>query len=168
MIKKSVFIMFSLVAMLFICSCSRPAYTKEKWVYSDVLSINVNEDIDESLLQAYLENKGVTSVSELETVLLKEAKEEKTFSDFYLFFDDKYAYYHDENLDRETTFFYKEINGEVVLAIGSIQLEEPYDEVNLDPIICPRAVVSEDGKELTFTYYCYYYFVSIKCVIENK
>ena len=69
--------MFSLVAMLLICACSGPSYTKEKWVYSDVLSINVNEDIDESLLQAYLENKGVTSVSELETILLKEAKEEE-------------------------------------------------------------------------------------------
>lgn len=167
MIKKSIFVMFSLVAMLLICACSGPSYTKEKWVYSDVLSINVNEDIDESLLQAYLENKGVTSVSELETILLKEAKEEETFSDFYLFFDDKYAYYYDENLERETTYFYKEIDGEVVLAIGAIQLEEPYDEVLLDPIICPRAIVSEDGNELTFTYYCYYYFVSIKCVIEK-
>ena len=66
MIKKSVFIMFSLVAMLFICSCSRPAYTKEKWVYSDVLSINVNEDVDESLLEAYLENKGVIVLNTIE------------------------------------------------------------------------------------------------------
>ena len=168
MIKKSIFVMFSLVAMLLICACSGSSYTDEKWVYSDVVSININKEIPESLLQDYLEGKGVASVSELEAILLKEAKEEKKFSDFYLFFDDKYAYYHDENLDREATFFYKEIDGEVVLAMSAIQLEEPYNEVNLDPIICPRAVVSKDGKELTFTYYCYYYFVSIKCVIENK
>ena len=168
MLRKSIFIMFTLVAMLLICSCSGASYTKEKWVYSDVVSINVNDDISESLLEVYLADKGVSTVSELETILLNEVKADKTFSDFYLYFEDKYAHYFDENLERETTFFYKEIDGEVVLALTELQFEDPDTEVNLDPLICPRAVVSNDGKELTFTYYCYYYLVSIKCVIGTK
>ena len=168
MLRKSIFIMFTLVAMLLICSCSGASYTKEKWVYSDVVSIDVNDDISESLLEVYLADKGVSTVSELETILLNEVKADKTFSDFYLYFEDKYAHYFDENLERETTFFYKEIDGEVVLALTELQFEDPDTEVNLDPLICPRAVVSNDGKELTFTYYCYYYLVSIKCVIGTK
>lgn len=164
--KKTIFTMFIFIAMFFICACSDASYTEEKWVYSDLVSIDVNEDIDESLLQMYLEHNEATSVSELETMLLNKAKEEEQFNDFYLFFEDKYAYYWDEIFEREATCFYKEIDGEVVLAITELQLEDP-NEVNLDPVICPRAVVSKDGKELTFTYYYIYYFVTIKCVIEK-
>jgi hypothetical protein len=164
--KKTIFTMFIFITMFFICACSDTSYTEKRWVYSDLVSINVNEDIDESLLQMYLEHNEATSVSELETILLNKAKEEEQFNDFYLFFEDKYAHFYHEILDIETTYFHKEIDGEVVLALTELQFEDP-NEVNLDPVICPRVVVSKDGKELTFTYYYIYYFVTIKCAIEK-
>ena len=69
-------------------------------------------------------------------------------------------------MDREATYVYKEIDGKVILAYSEYLFEGENVEENLAPEICPRFVVSEDGKELTFTYYHIFYYVSIKCVIE--
>ena len=156
-----------LLAMLFICGCSGASYTKEKWVYSELVSIDVHEDIEESVLQLYLEYYNAADVNELETIVLNKQRSENTFEDFYLRFEDKYAHFYDEIMERETTYFYREIDGEVVLALGEIQYEEEDSSVHLHPEICPRFVVSEDGKEIIFTYFYIYYYVSIKCVIEK-
>lgn len=166
MFKKSILMVLALLPMLFLCACSNASYTKEKWVFSELVSVDVYEEIDEELLQMYLEYNGAANVNELESILLNNGKNEGTFNDFYLFFEGKFAHYFDENLERETTYFFKEFDGEVILALGEMQFEDPSIEENLDPVICPRFVVSEDGKELTFTYYYIYYFVTIKCVAE--
>ena len=166
MIRKCFLAIISLVLMLFVGSCSKGSYTKERWVYNDVVSIDVNENIDKTMLQLYLQEKGAENINELESILLNEAKTENFFNDFYLFFDGKYAYCYDEIMDREATYVYKEIDGKVILAYSEYLFEGENVEENLAPEICPRFVVSEDGKELTFTYYHIFYYVSIKCVIE--
>lgn len=162
--------MFLFVICLFhvltLCACSSDKYVEKRWIYDGITSIEFNEELDDFIKDDYLKEYGVETIGELEAVLKNHFEENNEFIDFYIYFDGKYAKYYNSSTNTEVTNFFREIDGEVVLAFSETQYEVENPEINLDPIISPRFVVADDGKTATFTYYCISYFVTINCIPE--
>lgn len=155
-----------LANVLFVSACSGASYTKVNWVYDDVVAIKTNLKADQSIIDEYLVDYGVATVEELEAAVLAEYKNDEQLKNFYINFKGNKAYVYDYIMNRDATYFHREINGEVVLALTELQYDDPNPEVGLDPEICPRFIVSADGTSAQYTFKCGLFYITVSCVAE--
>lgn len=153
-----------LTQVVFLAACGGQSYKDIKWVYDDVASVKINEELDADYLAELLEDYDVASVADLEAAVLNLLKTEETYKTFTLRFSGKNAMPFDFILNREVIYFFKEIDGEVVLAHTELQFEGDDTATTLHPSICPRFVAAQDLASAQYTVSYAFYFVTLNCV----
>lgn len=165
--KHLKFLLIVCVIGLFVVFTGCSSYKNKEYVYQEIVSLKMNENLDSELIESLYEEYNVSSIEELETYLFNSYKNDDTFKNLYLKFDGEYAKLYDVIAEREATYFYKEMEeNKIVLALSIYQFDDPDTETNLDPIICPRVEVIEDGDYILLSYYHINHFVTLKCSVK--
>lgn len=127
--------LFLIIIMVFsfaLSSCAGTSpYEKEAWVYSNIIDVSLKDDLDELRMEQLVEEFGTTDVTEIETAMLAQILEEKTFADCYINFSGNRASFYDIIMEREATYVvYKTSENE---GFFSVYTELNAEDGNPDP-----------------------------------
>lgn len=167
--KKLTLIISAVVILTLACfsGCTK-SYTSIDWKFNQIVSVQVNENIDQEIIDDMYTEYGVDSIQALNEYLFNSYTESNEFGDCYVdFYKKNYAHTYDTIGEREGTWYVVEL--EENKGIFSLLTEgnpTTFDEVDVSSLLYQIFTFNPDSNTLHLEIYYVNQFIVLEFVAK--